>query len=106
MAEKKQLRAAVPFGAEEIVIESGKLAKRASGAVTVTHGETVLLVTVSVAKQAKEGTDFFPLTVDYEERMYAAGKISGSKFMKRENRPSDEATSTAAFISSTENFSA
>lgn len=91
MAEKKQLRAAVPFGAEEIVIESGKLAKRASGAVTVTHGETVLLVTVSVAKQAKEGTDFFPLTVDYEERMYAAGKISGSKFMKRENRPSDEA---------------
>ncbi|QQG49724.1 MAG: polyribonucleotide nucleotidyltransferase [Candidatus Berkelbacteria bacterium] len=81
----------IPFGSEEIVVESGKLAKRASGAVTVTWGETVILVTATIAKEAKEGTDFFPLTVDYEERMYAAGKISGSKFMKRENKPSDEA---------------
>jgi len=91
MKEPKSLKVSIPFGAEEIVVESGKLAKRASGAVTVTHEETVILVTATIAKEPKEGTDFFPLTVDYEERMYAGGKISGSKFMKRESRPSDEA---------------
>jgi polyribonucleotide nucleotidyltransferase len=90
MSEAKVKRVAIPFGEREIIVESGKLARRASGAVTVTDGETVLLVTATIAKKAKEGTDFFPLTVDYEERMYAAGKISSSKFMKRENKPSDE----------------
>lgn len=90
MSEAKIKRVAIPFGDREIIVESGKLARRASGAVTVTDGETVLLVTATIAKTAKEGTDFFPLTVDYEERFYAAGKISSSKFMKRENRPSDE----------------
>ncbi len=91
MADPKIIKTKIPFGAEEIIVESGRLAKRASGAVTVTQGETVILVTAVVAKHAKEGTDFFPMTIDYEERMYAAGKISGSKFMKRESRPSDEA---------------
>lgn len=90
MSQANIKRVAVPFGDREIVVESGKLARRASGSVTVTDGETVILVTATIAKTAKEGTDFFPMTVDYEERMYAAGKISSSKFMKRENKPSDE----------------
>ncbi len=83
--------ATIPFGQTELKLETGKLAKQASGSVVVTQGETVLLVTVVVAPEPREGTDFFPMTVDYEERMYAAGKISGSKFMKREGRPSEEA---------------
>lgn len=87
----KLLSAAIPFGETELKIESGKLAKQAAGSVLVTYGETVILVAVGLAKEPREGTDFFPLTVDYEERMYAAGKISSSKFMKREGRPSDEA---------------
>ncbi len=81
----------VPFGKTELRLETGKLAKQASGSVVVTQGETVLLVTVVVAPEPREGTDFFPMTVDYEERMYAAGKISSSKFMKREGKPSEEA---------------
>jgi len=90
MSQANTKRVAIPFGDREITVESGKLARRAGGAVTVTDGETVILVTATIAKTAKEGTDFFPMTVDYEERFYAAGKISSSKFMKRENRPSDE----------------
>lgn len=81
----------IPFGQTELKLETGKLAKQASGSVVVTQGETVLLVTVVVSPEPREGTDFFPMTVDYEERMYAAGKISSSKFMKREGRPSEEA---------------
>ncbi|HSX41807.1 MAG TPA: polyribonucleotide nucleotidyltransferase [Candidatus Saccharimonadales bacterium] len=81
----------IPFGETELKLESGKVAKQAQGSVVVRHGDAVLLVTVGVAKAPREGTDFFPLTIDYEERMYAAGKISGSKFMKREGRPSEEA---------------
>lgn len=82
---------AIPYGQTELSLTTGELAKQAAGSVVVSQGETVLLVTVGVAKKAREGTDFFPMTVDYEERMYAAGKISGSKFMKREGRPSEEA---------------
>lgn len=83
--------ASIPFGETELKLESGVLAKQAAGSVLITCGETVLLVAVGVAKEPREGTDFFPLTVDYEERMYAAGKISSSKFMKREGRPSEDA---------------
>jgi polyribonucleotide nucleotidyltransferase len=89
MSESKTLT--IPFGTDSIVIESDRFVTRAGGSVTVTHGETVILVTATLASKPREGTDFFPLTVDYEERMYAAGKISGSKFIKRESRPSDEA---------------
>jgi len=81
----------IPYGADQLIIKTGLLAKQASGAVTVRHGDTVVLVTAGLSPQPKEGSDFFPLTVDYEERMYAAGKISGSKFIKRENRPSEAA---------------
>jgi polyribonucleotide nucleotidyltransferase len=81
----------IPFGKTDLKIETGKLAKQAGGSVVVTQGETVILVTACVAAEPREGVDFFPLTVDYEERMYAAGKISSSKFMKREGKPSEDA---------------
>lgn len=78
------------FGDSEIVIETGKLAGQANGAVTVRHGDTIILVTATVSPEPREGTDFFPLTVDYEERLYAAGKIPGG-FFKREGRPGESA---------------
>ena len=80
----------VEIGGTKIRIETGKLAKQANGSVTVTCGETVVLVTAVASKEAKEGTDFFPLLVDYEEKFYAAGKIPGG-FFKREGKPSDNA---------------
>jgi polyribonucleotide nucleotidyltransferase len=75
----------------EMIIETGKLAEQASGAATVRYGDTILLAAVVAAKEAREGTDFLPLTVDYEEKMYAAGKIPGG-FIKREGRPTEKAT--------------
>ena len=78
-------------GDRKLVIETGKLAGQADGAVTVRYGDTVALVTVCASEQAREGVDFLPLTVDYEERLYAAGKIPGG-FIRREGRPSEKAT--------------
>jgi polyribonucleotide nucleotidyltransferase len=72
-------------------IETGKLAQQADASVIVRYGETVVLVTVCFAREAREGTDFLPLTIDYEERLYAAGKIPGG-FIRREGRPSEAAT--------------
>ncbi|MFC1898885.1 polyribonucleotide nucleotidyltransferase [Chloroflexota bacterium] len=77
-------------GGRDLVIETGKLAQQAGGAVTLRYGDTVVLVTVCVAPKPREGVDFLPLTIDYEERMYAAGKIPGG-FIRREGRPSQEA---------------
>ncbi|MGZ8513357.1 MAG: exonuclease domain-containing protein, partial [Candidatus Limnocylindria bacterium] len=71
-------------------MEAGKLAEQADGAVLVRYGDTVVLATAVAAPEPREGVDFFPLTVDYEERMYAAGKIPGG-FIKRESRPSEAA---------------
>ncbi len=84
----------VQVGDSPISFETGKLAKQANGAVVVRSGDTVLLVTAVGAQSPLPGADFFPLTVDIEERMYAAGKIPGG-FIKRESRPSDRATLTA-----------
>ncbi len=81
-------------GGRDLIIETGRLAAQASGAVTVSYGDTVILVTVCVAEKPREGVDFLPLTVDYEERLYAAGKIPGG-FIRREGRPSQEATLTS-----------
>ena len=78
------------FGDGEITVETGKLAGQANGAVTVRHGDTVILATATVAQEPRPGVDFFPLTVDYEERLYSAGKIPGS-FFKREGRPGENA---------------
>ncbi len=76
------------IGGRELTIETGKLAKQADGAVIVSYGDTVVLVTACAAKEPREGLDFFPLTVDYRENFYAAGKIPGG-FFKREGKPSE-----------------
>jgi len=78
-------------GGRSLVIEIGKLAGQANAAVTVSYGETLILVTACFNKQPREGVDFLPLTIDYEERLYAAGKIPGG-FIRREGRPSEHAT--------------
>ena len=87
----------VEIGGKEITFETGKLAKQADGAVVVRSGETVVLGTAQGRTEAREGADFFPLTVDVEERMYAAGKIPGG-FFKREGRPTERAILTARMI--------
>jgi polyribonucleotide nucleotidyltransferase len=79
------------IGGRNLSISTGKLAQQANAAVTVRYGETVVLVTVCFAREAREGIDFLPLTIDYEERLYAAGKIPGG-FIRREGRPSEAAT--------------
>ncbi|MFC1987869.1 polyribonucleotide nucleotidyltransferase [Chloroflexota bacterium] len=79
------------IGGRSLTIETGKLAEQAAAAVTVRYGDTVVLVTLCVSDKQREGVDFLPLTVDYEERLYAAGKIPGG-FIRREGRPSQEAT--------------
>ena len=76
-------------GDKQIVIETGKLAKQADGAVTVQLGETIVIVAAVAATKAKEGQDFFPLTVDYREKAAAAGKFPGGYF-KREGRPTEK----------------
>ena len=87
----------VDVGGQEIVFETGKLAKQADGAVVVRSGETMILATAVGRTDARADADFFPLTVDVEERMYAAGKIPGG-FFKREGRASERATLTARMI--------
>jgi polyribonucleotide nucleotidyltransferase len=77
-------------GGRSLIIETGKVAWQADGAVTIRYGDTVVLVTATVSDKAREGTDFLPLTIDYEERLYAAGKIPGG-FIRREGRPTQEA---------------
>src|ERR1043166_4339234 len=87
----------VNVGGRDITFESGKLAKQADGAVVVRGGDTMVLATAQGRMETREGADFFPLTVDVEERMYAAGKIPGG-FFKREGRPTERAILTARMI--------
>jgi polyribonucleotide nucleotidyltransferase len=87
----------VEIAGREITFETGKLAKQADGAVVVREGDTEVLATAQGKAEAREGADFFPLTVDVEERMYAAGKIPGG-FFKREGRPTEKAILTARMI--------
>src|ERR671929_18511 len=87
----------VDVAGHEITFESGKLAKQADGAVVARSGDTMVLATAQGRTEAREGADFFPLTVDVEERMYAAGKIPGG-FFKREGRPTERAILTARMI--------
>ncbi|MBI4054346.1 MAG: polyribonucleotide nucleotidyltransferase [Candidatus Doudnabacteria bacterium] len=79
-------------------LETGVLAQQANGAVVGTLGETVVLATAVMNKQPREGIDFFPLLVDYEEKLYAVGKIKGSRFIKREGRPTDEAVLSGRLV--------
>ena len=84
-------------GGKEILLETGKIAKQADGAVWVRTGDSVVLVTVVSAKEKKEGIDFFPLTVDYQEKMFAAGRIPGS-FFRREGRPTEKETLVSRMV--------
>ena len=81
----------------KLVIENGKIAELANGSVMVRYGETVVMVNVTASKEPKEGIDFFPLSVDYEEKLYAVGKIPGG-FTKREGKPADKAILTSRAI--------
>lgn len=81
----------------QLVVETGKMAKQANGAALIRYGDTVVLVASTGNKEAKEGTDFFPLTVDYEEKMYAVGKMPGG-FLRREGRPGNSAILNARLI--------
>ncbi|MDR3157743.1 MAG: polyribonucleotide nucleotidyltransferase [Zoogloeaceae bacterium] len=85
------------YGDHQVTLETGEIARQASGAVLARMGETVVLVTAVAAKDAKPGQDFFPLTVDYQEKFYAAGRIPGG-FFKREGRPSEKETLTSRLI--------
>jgi polyribonucleotide nucleotidyltransferase len=87
----------VELSGRVITIATGKMAKQANGAVVISCGDTMVLVTAVAAKGAKEGQDFFPLTVNYQEKAYAGGKIPGG-FFKREGRPSDNETLTCRLI--------
>ena len=84
-------------GGRELSVETGRMAKQAGGSAVIRYGDTVVLVAATRSEEPREGLDFFPLTVDYEERMYAVGKIPGG-FIKREGRPSEKATLSARLI--------
>ncbi len=88
---KKIVSVSGDFCGQKLTLETGRLAFQAGASVTATYGDTVVMAVVSVAKEPISGMDYFPLSVEYEEKLYAAGKISGSRFMKREGRPTDMA---------------
>ncbi|HNO61167.1 MAG TPA: polyribonucleotide nucleotidyltransferase, partial [Plasticicumulans sp.] len=85
------------YGQHTVTLETGEIARQADGAVMVSMADTVVLVTAVGAKEAAPGRDFFPLTVDYQERTYAAGRIPGG-FFRREGRPSEKETLTSRLI--------
>ncbi len=86
------------LGSKDLSIEVNTLAEQANGSVIVRYGDTVVLGTAVMSKQEREGIDFFPLYVDFEEKFYAAGKILGARYIRREGRPTDEAILTARLI--------
>ena len=85
------------FAGRELMVETGKVCGLANGSCWVHYGETVVMVNVTASAKPREGIDFFPLSVDYEERLYAVGKIPGS-FMKREGKPSEKAILTSRMV--------
>ena len=93
----KPIKKSIAFGRHQLTLETGEIARQAHGAVMVTMDDTVVLVTVVGSKTVRAGQDFFPLTVDYQEKFYAAGRIPGS-FFKREGRPSEKETLTCRLI--------
>ncbi|WP_089611245.1 polyribonucleotide nucleotidyltransferase [Dehalobacterium formicoaceticum] len=93
----KNLRKSIEIGGRTLTLETGRMAKQASGAVFTVYGDTMVLAAATGASEPREGIDFFPLTVDYEERLYAVGKIPGG-FIKREGRPSEKAILTSRII--------
>ena len=93
----KEFKKTMTWGEETLTLETGKVARQADGTVIATLGETSVMANVTFAKEMREGQDFFPLTVHYQEKYYAAGKIPGG-FFKREARPSEKETLTARLI--------
>ncbi|HWR89632.1 MAG TPA: polyribonucleotide nucleotidyltransferase [Dissulfurispiraceae bacterium] len=89
--------AEIEIDGKRLLIETGRMARQSDGAVVLTYGDTVVLATAVASKKAKEGLDFFPLTIDYQEKTYAAGKIPGG-FFKREGRPSEKEVLTSRLI--------
>ncbi len=94
----KTFRFEEEYGGKKLIIETGRFAGQANGSCTVQYGDTMVLATAVMSENLREDIDFFPLLVDYEEKLYAAGKIKGSRFIKREGRASDEAILTARLI--------
>ncbi|HMA48972.1 MAG TPA: polyribonucleotide nucleotidyltransferase, partial [Magnetospirillaceae bacterium] len=92
-----QFRKELTWGGKKLVLETGKIARQADGAVMATYGDTKVLCTVVYSKAPKPGVDFFPLTVNYQEKAFAAGKIPGG-FFKREGRPSEKETLVSRLI--------
>ncbi len=97
MSMFKTFRKEIEWGGRKLILETGKIARQADGAVLATYGETTVLCTAVGAKSAKPGIDFFPLTVNYQEKTFAAGKIPGG-FFKREGRPSEKETLVSRLI--------
>ncbi len=93
----KQFKEEIDFGGKKIILETGKIARQADGAIIATHGETVVIATVVGAKKVNPETDYFPLSVNYQEKYYAAGKIPGGYF-KREARPTESETLISRLI--------
>jgi polyribonucleotide nucleotidyltransferase len=90
-------RKSIEWGGRTLTLETGRIARQATGSVLVTYGETSVLCAVTAAKQAKADIDFFPLTVNYQEKTYATGKIPGGYF-KREGRPTEKETLVSRLI--------
>src|SRR5688500_7908200 len=97
MTQKKYLNESIKVGDKELRVETGKVAKQADGSVIIRYGDTMLLVTAVSMRTAKEGLDFFPLTVEYRESSYSAGRIPGNYF-RREGRPSEKEVLTCRLI--------
>ena len=97
MPQKKYLKESIKLGDKELTIETGKVAKQADGAVVVRYGDTMILVTAVSAHTPREGIDIFPLTVEYRESSYSAGRIPGNYF-RREARPNEKETLTCRLI--------
>lgn len=97
MSQKKYLNESIKLGDKELTVESGKVAKQADGSVIIKYGDTILLVTAVSSTSVREGLDFFPLTVEYRESSYAAGRIPGNYF-RREGRPNEKEVLTARMI--------
>src|ERR687889_211267 len=97
MSEKKYLKESIKLGEKELTVETGRVAKQADGSLVIRYGDTMLLVAAVSAPTAREGIDFFPLTVEYRESNYAAGRIPGNYF-RREGRPNEKETLTSRLI--------
>src|SRR3989338_3591887 len=96
MPEQKKFE--TQWGGKTLTIEVGKYAAQAGGACTVRYGDTIILATATMRQEVRDNMGYFPLMVEFEEKLYAAGRIKGSRFIKKEGRPTDEAVLNARFI--------